>query len=179
MYLNQAFGIRQAVLACATLMGLLAVSGCAMLHRGEQAAAAPPPVAQPAETTAAPEPQTVTEAVGEAPDEAGTTTVISDAGSALKPSAPKSYVVRRGDTLWGIANIVFARSLAVAGDLVLNPDIQNPHRIYPGDTVRLALGATAVPRSRSCAVAAAPRPAWSRCCAACPSRDRSQPSRIR
>ena len=139
MYLNQAFGIRQAVLACATLMGLLAVSGCAMLHRGEQAAAAPPPVAQPAETTAAPEPQTVTEAVGEAPDEAGTTTVISDAGSALKPSAPKSYVVRRGDTLWGIANSFLRDPWLWPEIWYLNPDIHNPHRIYPGDTVRLAL----------------------------------------
>ncbi|MFI4869381.1 MAG: LysM peptidoglycan-binding domain-containing protein [Steroidobacterales bacterium] len=140
MYLNQAFGIRQAVLACTTVMGLLAFSGCSMFHRGEQPAAAPAPVGRPAETTAAaPEPQTVTEALGEAPDEAGTTTVIRDAGAVLKPGAPKSYVVRRGDTLWGIAN-TFLRDPWLWPEIwYINPDIHNPHRIYPGDSVRLAL----------------------------------------
>jgi LysM repeat protein len=140
MYSNQAIGVRQAVLACTSLMGLLAFSGCTLFHRGAHEAAAPPPAAvRPAETTAAPQPQTVTDALGEAPDEAGTTTVISDAGSALKPNAPKSYVVRRGDTLWGIAN-TFLRDPWLWPEIwYINPDIHNPHRIYPGDSVRLAL----------------------------------------
>ena len=73
------------------------------------------------------------------PDEAGATTVMSDAGSALKPTAPKSYVVRRGDTLWGIAN-TFLRDPWLWPEIwYINPDIHNPHRIYPGDNVRLAL----------------------------------------
>jgi hypothetical protein len=88
---------------------------------------------------AAPESQTVTEVAVEAADEPGTTTVISDAGPELKSSAPKNYVVRRGDTLWGIAN-TFLRDPWLWPEIwYINPDIHNPHRIYPGDTVRLAL----------------------------------------
>ena len=65
--------------------------------------------------------------------------MLSDAGSALKPSAPKNYVVRRGDTLWGIAN-TFLRDPWLWPEIwYINPDIHNPHRIYPGDSVHLAL----------------------------------------
>jgi hypothetical protein len=139
MYLNQAFGVKQAIRVCATFTALLAFGGCSMLHRGEHAAVAPPPPARQAEPMAAPEPETVTEALGNAPDEADTTTVMSDAGSALKPTAPKSYVVKRGDTLWGIAN-TFLRDPWLWPEIwYINPDIHNPHRIYPGDNVRLAL----------------------------------------
>jgi LysM repeat protein len=139
MYLNQVFGVQRALRACATFTVLLAFGGCSMFHHGQREAAAPPPPARQVETTAAPEPETVTEALGEAPDEAGTTTVMGDAGSALKPTAPKSYVVRRGDTLWGIAN-TFLRDPWLWPEIwYINPDIHNPHRIYPGDNVRLAL----------------------------------------
>ena len=72
-------------------------------------------------------------------DEAGTTTVMSDAGPALKPSAPKDYVVRRGDTLWGIANTFLRDPWTWPEIWYVNPKIANPHRIYPGDTIRLAL----------------------------------------
>jgi LysM repeat protein len=139
MYLNQASGVQRALRVCATFTVLLAFGGCSMFHHGEREAAAPPPPARQVETMAAPEPETVTEALGEAPDEAGTTTVMGDAGSALKPTAPKSYVVRRGDTLWGIAN-TFLRDPWLWPEIwYINPDIHNPHRIYPGDSVRLAL----------------------------------------
>jgi LysM repeat protein len=139
MYLNKAFGVQRPLRVCATFTVLLAFGGCSMFHHGQREAAAPPPPARQVETTAAPEPETVTEALGEAPDEAGTTTVMGDAGSALKPTAPKSYVVRRGDTLWGIAN-TFLRDPWLWPEIwYINPDIHNPHRIYPGDSVRLAL----------------------------------------
>jgi hypothetical protein len=147
MYLNQAFGVRRASGLCATFTALLACGGCSMFHHGEREAAAPPPPAPQVETTTQAAPQTVTDALVEAPEDAGTTTVISDAGPALKPTAPKSYVVKRGDTLWAIAN-TFLRDPWLWPEIwYINPDIHNPHRIYPGDNVRLALrgdGSTAL-----------------------------------
>src|ERR1700728_3665633 len=139
MYFNQTFGVQRALLACAALTTLLAFSGCALFHHGQPEAAAPAPPPPQAQTMAAPESQTVTEAAVEAADEPGTTTVISDAGPELKSGAPRNYVVRRGDTLWGIAT-TFLRDPWLWPEIwYINPDIHNPHRIYPGDTVRLAL----------------------------------------
>jgi len=141
MFLNQAFAVQRALRVCAAVTALLAFGGCSMFNRGDRAAAAPPPPPprQVEQTPAAPPPMTVTEAVNDAPDDSGTTMVMSDAGAALKPTAPKSYVVRRGDTLWGIAN-TFLRDPWLWPEIwYINPDIHNPHRIYPGDNVRLAL----------------------------------------
>ncbi|HWW19769.1 MAG TPA: LysM peptidoglycan-binding domain-containing protein [Steroidobacteraceae bacterium] len=137
---------RQAVIACLSLSGALALGGCSLFHHrdaGQAAASAAPAAAMPAaqsDTTAAvAEQQTVTDALGDA-DEPGTTTVIRDAGPQLKAGAPKDYVVKRGDTLWGISNMFLKDPWLWPEIWYVNPDIHNPHRIYPGDTVHLALG---------------------------------------
>jgi hypothetical protein len=148
MYWNQFMTARQAVIACLSLSGALSLAGCSMLsmfHHGQPApaAAAPAPVtAVQTDTTAAmPEAQTVTDALGDTDaDQPGTTTVIRDAGPEIKAGAPKDYVVRRGDTLWGIANMFLKDPWLWPEIWYVNPDIHNPHRIYPGDTVHLALG---------------------------------------
>jgi hypothetical protein len=64
---------------------------------------------------------------------------MADAGPELKSSAPKDYVVRRGDTLWGIANTYLRDPWTWPEIWYVNPKIANPHRIYPGDTIHLAL----------------------------------------
>jgi hypothetical protein len=112
-----------------------------MFHHDEHETVTPPPMLPPAATGAATEPLTDTEALTEGLDQGSTTTVMSDAGAALRPSAPRNYVVKRGDTLWGIAN-TFLRDPWLWPEIwYINPDIHNPHRIYPGDSVHLALSA--------------------------------------
>ena len=58
-------------------------------------------------------------------------------GLALNPNAPDSYVVKRGDTLWGIAKVFLRDPWYWPEIWQVNPKIQNPHLIYPGDTLRL------------------------------------------
>lgn len=144
MYSNQLMTARQAVIACLSLSTGFGLGGCSMFHHhdGASATSAAPAMAMEApqkETTAPAEAQTVTDELGDT-DEPGTTTVIRDAGPELKAGAPKDYVVKRGDTLWGISNLFLKDPWLWPEIWYVNPDIHNPHRIYPGDTIHLAAG---------------------------------------
>jgi hypothetical protein len=63
--------------------------------------------------------------------------VASPGGIPISPDAPDSYVVKRGDTLWGIAKVFLRDPWYWPEIWQVNPQIQNPHLIYPGDTLRL------------------------------------------
>jgi len=55
----------------------------------------------------------------------------------LAPDAPDTYVVKPGDTLWDIS-AVFLRDPWYWPEIwYVNPAIENPHLIYPGDVLRL------------------------------------------
>jgi nucleoid-associated protein YgaU len=50
---------------------------------------------------------------------------------------PESHPVKRGDTLWDISNRYYQSPYQWPRVWAFNPQIQNPHWIYPGDRVRL------------------------------------------
>jgi hypothetical protein len=67
-------------------------------------------------------------------------TMPADSGSIINPNAPKSYTVKRGDTLWGIASTFLRDPWLWPEVWYINPQVANPHLIYPGDTLALAYG---------------------------------------
>lgn len=145
MVSNLAFRARLA----AGLALSVALAGCSLLHGFRHGAPAAPEntASTPAApATAANDNQTATEAAIAAADtqpQAAAAPVPQ-----INPNAPLTYVVKHGDTLWGIATMYLRDPWDWPEVWYINPNISNPHLIYPGDKLALAYDGNGRPQIR-------------------------------
>ena len=68
------------------------------------------------------------------PDQVG---VIDEPDVVRNGATPELHVVRKGDTLWDICSLYFNDPWQWPKIWSYNPQVTNPHWIYPGDLIRL------------------------------------------
>lgn len=87
------------------------------------------------------EPSAEQQAAGEKPESAAQPV-------RLRGDHPDTYTVVPGDNLWDISSKFLKDPWLWPEVWHINPDIQNPHLIYPGDVIKLAYGADGKPQLR-------------------------------
>jgi hypothetical protein len=117
-------------------------AGCQTMPEPAKPAAAPAPVSATRPSAPAAEQNAVNAALERDASQpaAASPAPAPQPGPVLNPNAPQSYVVKRGDTLWDIS-AMFLRDPWLWPEIWhVNPEVANPHLIYPGDTLKLVYG---------------------------------------
>jgi LysM repeat protein len=121
-------------------LGVAALAGCHSTASRPEAPAPAVTANEPmTEGTVVGDEKNAIEAAIEASSSSATTETVQSPsrGIPLAENAPESYVVKRGDTLWGIAKVFLRDPWFWPEIWQVNPQVHNPHLIYPGDTLRL------------------------------------------
>jgi hypothetical protein len=66
------------------------------------------------------------------------TVAVYAAGAQLRADHPDTYTVKKGDTLWAISARFLSKPWLWPEIWQANPQVQNPHLIFPGDVLNLS-----------------------------------------